>query len=256
MKPDFFLMEKLNGLDLFSGIGGITFALDEWIKPIAYCENNRYCQAVLMSRMADGSLPIAPIWDDIRTLRGEQFSGRRIDIIYGGFPCQDISSSGHRRGLGAERSGLFYEIIRLVDELRPSYIFLENVANISMVGGLSVTAEITACGYDCRWQTIPTPNDSPIAEGKRWFLLAQTNGQRRTWQHDDQALHRNGASNETIFSAVRHIPGHFGQAAPNILRVGHGIPCAVDRIAALGNAVVPSQAQKAFVDLINMRLII
>jgi hypothetical protein len=92
----------LNGLDLFSGIGGITLALSPWVTPVAYCENKSYAQRVLVSRMADGSLPKAPIWDDVRTLRGDMLPA--VDIIYGGFPCQDISIAGRGKGLEGERA--------------------------------------------------------------------------------------------------------------------------------------------------------
>jgi len=89
----------LNGLDLFSGIGGITLALSEWVRPIAYCEIDRYCQGVLLSRMRSGDISTAPIWDDVRTLKGEMLP--KVDIIYGGFPCQDISTAGHGKGYWA-----------------------------------------------------------------------------------------------------------------------------------------------------------
>ena len=76
----------LNGLDLFSGIGGIGLALEPWVRTIAYCEREPYAQAVLLSKMREGRLPSAPIWDDVRTLRKEVLGGQRIDIIFGGFP--------------------------------------------------------------------------------------------------------------------------------------------------------------------------
>ena len=98
--------EKLIGLDLFSGIGGITLALSPWVQPTAYCECDEYCQSILLARMADRSLPEAPIWDDVTTLDGRQFEGI-VDIIYGGFPCQNISTAGRGAGLEGERSRLF-----------------------------------------------------------------------------------------------------------------------------------------------------
>jgi len=86
----------MNGLDLFSGIGGLTIALSEWVNPIAYCENDRYAQSVLLSRMSEGLLPVAPIWDDVTTLnasmlptelrKGGEEGSTSVDIIYGGFP--------------------------------------------------------------------------------------------------------------------------------------------------------------------------
>ena len=87
----------MHGLDLFSGIGGISFALQDWIEPIAFCEIEKYCQAVLLSRMHNGELAKAPIWDNITTLQGSFLP--KIDIIYGGFPCQDISIAGLGTGL-------------------------------------------------------------------------------------------------------------------------------------------------------------
>jgi len=91
----------LNGLDLFSGIGGISLALDPWVRTVAYCERDRYAQAVLLSRMRAAQLCAAPIWDDVRTLRFELLPP--IDIITGGFPCQDISVAGAGAGLEGGR---------------------------------------------------------------------------------------------------------------------------------------------------------
>lgn len=125
------LSSMLNGLDLFSGIGGLTLALAPWVRPVAYCENDAYAQSVLLSRQACGDLPVAPIWDDVRTLTKMP----AVDIIYGGFPCQDISCAGLGAGLEGERSGLFFEVMRLVTEINPIFVFLENVPAIRMRGG-------------------------------------------------------------------------------------------------------------------------
>lgn len=83
---------KLHGLDLFSGIGGIGIALELWVRTVAYCERDRYAQGVLLSRMRSGEIDRAPIWDDVTTLRGDMLP--RIDIVFGGFPCQDLSVAG------------------------------------------------------------------------------------------------------------------------------------------------------------------
>lgn len=162
----------LNGLDLFSGIGGITLALSEWVRPVAYCENDRHAQAVLLSRMYSGDLPIAPIWDDVCTLRGNMLPP--VDIIYGGFPCQDISAAGSRGGLEGERSGLFFEIMRLVDELRPPFLFLENVAAINVRGLDRVVGEITQRRYNARWLLLSAAEMGAPHLRNRWWLLAHT----------------------------------------------------------------------------------
>ncbi len=165
----------INGLDLFSGIGGITLALSEWVKPITYCEIDRYAQAVLLSRMQDGLLSRAPIWDDVTTLDGKQFRGQ-IDIIYGGFPCQDISVAGNGKGLAGNRSWLFKEIMRLAEEIKPKFIFLENVPAIR-TRGLEHVAEWLACsGYDCRWDFVSAQEVGAPHIRQRWFCLANANG--------------------------------------------------------------------------------
>jgi len=143
----------LNGIDLFSGIGGISLALSEYVRPLAYCEIDPYCQAVLLSHQHKGTLPAAPIWDDIRTFPYGWFVDW-IDIIYAGFPCQGISVAGHGKGLADERSGLFWEIVRLAKEIKPKFLFLENVPAITSRGGGTVVSALTEMGYDCRWCVI------------------------------------------------------------------------------------------------------
>ncbi len=162
------------GLDLFSGIGGISIALEPWVRPIVYCERDRYAQGVLLSRMADGTLQRAPIWDDVRTLHQHMFP--RVDIIYGGFPCQDISTAGRGEGLGGERSGLFFEIIRLTRECGPAFVFLENVPAIRTRGLNEVARAFTDIGYDCRWTVVSASEIGAPHIRKRWFLLAHNNG--------------------------------------------------------------------------------
>jgi len=119
--------------------------------------------------MSEGNLPKAPIWDDIRTLPADELP--RIDIIYGGFPCQDISVAGRGAGLGGERSGLFYEIMRLVKELRPAFVFLENVPAIRTRGLDKVLHELTQERYDCRWLMLSAAEVGALHKRERWFLL-------------------------------------------------------------------------------------
>lgn len=102
-------------IDVFSGIGGIGLALRGYINTVLYCEQNPYCQAVLIDRMRQGQLDKAPIHPDIKTLYMP--SGSKPKMIGGGFPCQDISGIGLQKGIeGGDRSSLFFEIMRIVDE--------------------------------------------------------------------------------------------------------------------------------------------
>ncbi len=160
----------LNGLDLFSGIGGLTLALEPWVRPVTYCENDRYAQAVLLSRIRERSLPYAPIWDDVRTLPARDLPA--VDIVYGGFPCQDISCAGNGKGLVGERSGLFYELLRLVRETSPRFVFLENVPAIRTRGLREVVGSLAELGFDCRWMLISAEEMGAPHKRSRWFLLA------------------------------------------------------------------------------------
>lgn len=165
----------LYGLDLFSGVGGNTLGLRKWVKTIAYCEKDPYAQSILLSRMGDGSVDVAPIWDDVTTLSGDMFNVP-IDIIIGGFPCQDISVAGKGAGLAGERSGLFFEIVRLAEEIKPKFLFLENVAAIRTRGLDTVVGELSRIGYDCRWGMLSAFDVGAPHRRERWFCLAHANG--------------------------------------------------------------------------------
>src|SRR5690606_6853693 len=104
----------MNGLDLFSGGGFAAQSLAPCVRTVAYCENDKRKQDILISRMLRGELDSAPIWDDVRTLSGRFLP--EIDFISAGFPCTDVSLAGPRRGLGAERTGLFFHVVRIVKE--------------------------------------------------------------------------------------------------------------------------------------------
>jgi DNA (cytosine-5)-methyltransferase 1 len=234
----------LNGLDLFSGIGGLTRALSDWVRPLAYCENDRYAQAVLLSRMGKGDLPVAPIWDDVRTLRGHNFMDRHstaIDIISGGFPCQDISCAGNGVGLEGERSSLFFEIIRLCSELRPRFVFLENVPAISIRGLDRVLLEFTALGYDSRWTIVSAGELGADHLRERWFLLAHANGERLE-RLEPQKISRKTKSRNTCLS----LPRAWSSSDSGFVRISNELPRPMDQVRALGNAVVPIQAREAF----------
>jgi len=238
----------LNGLDLFSGIGGITLALAPWVRPVAYCENDRYAQSVLLSRMAESVIPLAPIWDDVRTLDGSSLP--EIDIISGGFPCQDISSAGPGKGLEGERSGLYWEMYRLIGELKPRFVFLENVPFITSRGGCQVVESLTAIGYDCRWTILPAAAIGAAHLRKRWFLLAHHNGKGLEKYQGEKPRREQWERHHTL---PKPIPS--GQTCPIeavMDRAIHGVPYRAHRIKCLGNSVVPLQARTAFMRLMGL----
>jgi DNA (cytosine-5)-methyltransferase 1 len=267
----------VNGLDLFSGIGGITIALSPYVRPIAYCENDRYAQAVLLSRMADRSLPCAPIWDDVRTLNGTLLDVKP-DIIYGGFPCQDISVAGSSKGMAGKRSGLFQEIVRLTEEIQPSFVFLENVPAITKRGLDNVCGAFSQLRYDCRWTIVSAAELGAPHLRKRWFMLAaNTNGfrggkeQKRKLGSESPTFAGNDGKKKSLANSMcerlerqRKKPSGVSkkfynssdncwwQTEPDVGRVVNGLQHQSHRIKALGNAVVPMQAREAFMMLMGL----
>ena len=145
-------------LDLFAGIGGFTIGLERaGFETAAFCEIDPYAQKVLRKNW-----PGVPIYDDVRTITAKRLAsdGIGVDVITGGFPCQDISVSGNRAGIqGGTRSGLWSECARLLGELRPQYAIFENVTNL--LNGergawfKRVLWDISQIGYDAEWHCIP-----------------------------------------------------------------------------------------------------
>ena len=227
---------EVNGLDLFSGIGGLSLALKPWAQTVAYCERDRYAQSVLLSRMASSELDRAPIWDDITSLKASMLPS--IDIIFGGFPCQDISVAGLGRGLGGERSGLYTHIERLVGETKPTFVFLENVPAIRTRGLGRVVWGLASLGYDLRWTVVSAASVGAPHKRDRWFLLAANTAGIRG---------RSGTGESCgPWSANDSLRVDWWATEPAVARVANGISNRVDRVRCLGNAVVPAQARKAF----------
>jgi DNA (cytosine-5)-methyltransferase 1 len=200
--------------------------------------------------MASGNLVNAPIWNDVRTLRFKEYECN-IDIIYGGFPCQDISIAGTGKGLEGERSGLFFEIIRLTREIRPRFVFLENVPAIRTRGLHTIIKIFTEIGYDCRW-TMLRATEFVDQKRERWFLLAKSNCMRcekrpsETIQQKRQTIFNEKPSDYKLSNMES-----WATLAIS-MRKNNGISSKMDRIKSLGNAVVPEQAKEAFKILMGL----
>jgi DNA (cytosine-5)-methyltransferase 1 len=236
----------LNGLDLFSGIGGLALALRPWVRPVCFVDIEPFCQAVLAERMGLGDLPAAPVWSDVTTLDGRPWRGV-VDIIYGGFPCQDLSVAGRGAGLEGKRSGLFFEIVRLAKEIKPQFIFLENVPAIRTRGLDVVVKELADLGYDCRWGALSAHDVRAPHKRERWFLIAHSSGKRLS-NGDERS--RIGVTKEAQSWSE---PSGMGSEEDwnkktwtDFVRVDDGVPSRVDRVKSLGNSVVPAQAREAF----------
>ena len=155
-------------LDTFAGIGGFSYAskylIDPGIETTGFVEIDPFCQKVLSK-----NFPNIPIYDDITTFTAKPF---QYDIISGGFPCQDISVAGRQKGITQNtRSGLFYELIRVIRMVRPKYVILENVSAILNNGMDIVLAELYEAGYDAEWATFPASLIGAAHQRDRFWLI-------------------------------------------------------------------------------------
>jgi DNA (cytosine-5)-methyltransferase 1 len=173
-------------LDLFSGIGGFSLGLERtgFFKTICFVEIDNYCQRVLHKHW-----PEVYIRSDIRTLTARHFDGyQRPDVICGGFPCQDISQAGRGEGLAGARSGLWSEMFRLVCELRPRYLVVENVAALLGRGLGRVLGDLASCGYDAEWDCIPAASVGAPHLRDRIWIVAYPNSNSDGRDYDRRAL--------------------------------------------------------------------
>ena len=168
-------------LDLFSGIGGFALA-GQWVwgddhEVVGFCEIDKYCHKVL-----DKNFPGVPIYDDIQKLNGKDFND--IDLITGGFPCQDLSVAGRGKGLIDEetgektRSGLWFEMLRIISEVRPRFALIENVPMLTIRGGTRVVADLTKIGYDAEWTIIGADDVGAWHKRKRIWIVAYPQSKR------------------------------------------------------------------------------
>jgi DNA (cytosine-5)-methyltransferase 1 len=247
-------MRKLKILDLFSGIGGFSLGLERTggFETVAFCEIEPFPRKVLAKHW-----PKVPCYEDVRTLTGDALArdGIAVDVITGGFPCQDISVAGRLAGISDEtRSGLWSEIVRLIGELQPQYVIVENVANLlSGPRGRPgkwfgrVLGDLAKCGYDAEWRNIPA------------WLLGKPHGRERVWivaypkqkrwegilpyfvskrQASQFGARQAAIALDTSRSLDARARGEL-DGAPMFFNGINGISNLVDRLGSAGNAVVP-----------------
>ncbi|HUT44461.1 MAG TPA: DNA cytosine methyltransferase, partial [Desulfobacterales bacterium] len=146
-------------------------------KTICAVEIDKYARNTLLARQRDGILPRFPIWDDITTFDGRPWKGR-VDIISGGFPCQDISVAGKGAGITGEKSGLWGEMRRVVCEVEPGFVFVENSPALTLRGLGTVLSDLAEMGYNARWCVLGADDAGAPHRRKRIWILAYTDGCR------------------------------------------------------------------------------
>ena len=233
----------MNELALFAGAGGGILGghLLGWRTKCAV-ELDAYARRVLLARQADGSLPRFPVWDDVCTFDGRPWRGH-IDVVSGGFPCQDISIAGRGAGLAGKRSGLWWEMHRIICEVGPKFVFVENVAALANRGLDAVLGSLADIGFDAQWGVLSARSVGAPHQRKRLWVVAYTDSAGLEGQRTEPI----GVGSEDWE------PSNTGwwQAEPDVGRVGHGVAARVDRIRALGNGQVPEVARRAWEALVE-----
>ena len=228
---------KLKVLSLFAGIGGFDLGLERTggFETVAFCEIDKEAQATLRARY-----PGVPIYDDVRALTadGLRADGVRADAIVGGFPCQDVSLAGGGEGLAGARSGLWSEFARLIGELRPAIVIVENVAALLGRGIGRVLGDLAALGYDAEWHCIPASYAGARQLRDRVWIVAYPQRDRvqgratvtQAWCSQSRAEQLAGLVQPCAWPTV---------SSARDCGTGHGIPRGIHRNKQLGNAVVP-----------------
>jgi len=174
----------MNELALFAGAGGGILGghLLGW-RTVCAVEWEQYPASILCARQNDGLLPPFPIWDDVQTFDGRPWQGI-VDVVSGGFPCQDISAAGKGTGIDGERSGMWREMARIIREVRPRFVFVENSPMLTSRGLGTVLGDLAAMGFDARWGVLGAADVGANHQRDRIWIVAKWRGQLSHAQHD------------------------------------------------------------------------
>lgn len=242
-------MSKLRVLDLFSGIGGFSLGLERTggFETVAFCEIEAFPRKVLAKHWPD-----VPCYEDVRTLTAERLAadGIAVDVICGGFPCQGISIAGRGEGLSDPRSAMWWDFHRLISEIKPAFAIIENSPKLRGRGLHAILIALNEIGYDAQWHCIPASHvGAPHRRDRIWIIA---NRQGYTFRSDANMLGPHPAALHLYRSAEfrdeqeRNFgPLDWWRSEPQVDRMVDGVPGRVDveRICALGNAIVPQIAE-------------
>lgn len=266
-------------LSLFSGAGGglLGSKLLGW-RCVGYVESDDYCRGVLRARIRDGTFDDAPIFDDVRTFDGMSYRGR-VDIVTAGFPCTPWSHTGDRKGEGDERN-LWPDTLRIIREVRPRFVYLENVPGLLASHGYfgTILAGLAESGFDARWKVVSAADvGAPHIRARLWILAYVANADvgrclrpriSNEWRSalcdlargretlaDAAELSERESANETepesdCGNAREELSGRGWWAfEPSVGRVANGVAHRPHRLRAIGNGQVPICMARAFLEL-------
>ena len=282
----------MNELALFAGAGGGILGghLLGW-RTVCAVEWEAYPASVLCARQNDGLLPSFPIWDDVQTFDGKPWRGI-VDVVSGGFPCQDISAAGKGGGIEAERSGMWKEMARIIGEVRPRYAFVENSPMLTSRGLGTVLADLDSLGFDAEWGVLSAADVGANHKRERIWIVAHS--RCKLWEKGNTTkldsftkirayspIHNKSSSkgqlsnsssiglqgqrkheqssNTTQSKNGKAVELEYGRSSdfweiePNVGRVANGVAFGKDRLKAIGNGQVPLCAATAW-KLLSKRL--
>jgi DNA (cytosine-5)-methyltransferase 1 len=272
----------MNELALFAGAGGGILGghLLGW-RTVCAVEWEPYPASVLMQRQNEGILPPFPIWDDVRTFDGRPWRGR-VDVVSGGFPCQDISAAGKGAGIDGERSGMWAHMARIIREVGPRYAFVENSPMLTSRGLRRVLGDLAEMGYDARWGVLGAVDaDAPHKRDRIWIVAYAQSGQSRKQTERERRENLGGggcdhrrpedarskdladpdvSQREGVRQSIRSETSHSQSLPPSawwrcdpaeasesgVGRMADGMAARVDRLKAIGNGQVPAVAALAW----------
>ncbi len=230
-------MPSLRILDLFSGIGGFSYAFHDIAKTVAYCEIDKNCTAVIEKNMLQGNIDEGVIFQDVTTLGKKELEPLRPNMITAGFPCQDLSSANpHGKGLKGDRSGLYKHIVRIIDEYpRIDYIFMENSPRILDKGFNIIASDMRKRGFSIKYCLINARDIGALHKRRRWYCLCyKTSAQL--------PLIRKNIYNWETNPKVHKVVELRDYSHKKTLRI---------RNEMLGNSIVPDCAAYAYNSIIN-----
>ena len=236
----------MNELHLFAGGGGgILGGILCGHTCVCAVEIEPYARKILLQRQRDGLLPKFPIWDDIRTFDARPWRGF-VDVVCGGFPCQDIAIGGKGKGIAGERSGLWGEMARVVREVGPRFIFVENSPMLTVRGLGTVLRDLAGMGYDASWGVLGGHTAGGCANGERLWLVAHasTSIGRTPTQIQTQPACPEGSSRREFERAISACASE--EAHADRLRDPDGMARDMDRLKAAGNGQRPELARIAW----------
>ncbi|MBA3833675.1 MAG: DNA cytosine methyltransferase [Chthoniobacterales bacterium] len=231
----------MNELHLFAGAGGgILGGILLGHTCVCAVEIEPYCQQVLLQRQRDGILPKFPIWDDVRTFDGKPWRGL-VDVICGGFPCQDISTAGgpNRQGLKGERSGLWREMARIIREMVPRFVLVENSTALSFRGLGIVLSDLSALGFNAEWGAFSAADAGARHERARLWILASRRDSTQNPAIPKRRFYE--PSQESLRAFAEGL-----SPMPDMGRKIDGLAGWMDRLEAIGNGQVPAVAALAW----------